>query len=288
MLTAVLTQGALVMPCPAQADRDAAAAQYTATLATSVRTSNGPGAARDGVMTIRVQGDRARVDYAFATPGLPAGSYILFDAGRMGTTLVVPAQKAFIVLDSSTAGGMLQQANEMLKPRSSAVTWHRDSLGAGETLLGFASRKFRMGMGMTMDVSSGDFAMSVRTETEVEMHVSEAIAALAPGFGALGRAPGGRNTAGSFTNGIGALLHGDSVVLRAIASMAPPRGFPLVQVSTQRTIMRGDTTTTTTAMRLTSFERTAVPSDVFSVPAGFTPTDMMSLARKEFEARPPE
>lgn len=288
IVTAALAHGAMVMPCAAQAAPDAAAAQYTAMLATSMRTSKGPAGATDGVMTIRVQGDRARVDYAFGTPGLPSGTYVLFDVGRMGTTLVVPAQKAFIVIDSSLAGGMLQQANEMLKPRYSAVTGHRDSLGAGETILGFASHKFRMGMGMTMYVGADDFAVSIRSESEVEMHVSETIGALAPGFGGLGRVSGGGSTADNFANGLGGLFGGDSVVRRAAASMAPPRGFPVVQISTQRTIMRGDTTTTTTSMRLTSFERTSVSPDVFSVPVGFTQTDMMSLARKELEVRRPE
>ncbi|HYW49923.1 MAG TPA: hypothetical protein VE861_04910 [Gemmatimonadaceae bacterium] len=236
-------------------------------------------------MTLRVRGEQARIDYAVDTPGMPAGTYFLFNAGLNTTTLVFPAQKSFMVLDSSTASGTVAQANEMLKPRFSAVASRRDSLGAGDTILGFPSRKFRVGMGMTMDVGAETMSMSVRTETQVEMHVSEAIAALAPGFRILGRTS--RSSTSGFASGLSDLFRGDTAVHRAMTAMTPPSGFITVQASTQRVIIRGDTTTTTTTMRLTSLERGDVPAGELVVPDGFTKTDMASVARQQMQPRPP-
>lgn len=281
----VLAQVSAGMPCSAQADGDQSAASFIVTFATSFGSDDRAGTT--GSLTMRVRGSLARIDMPQGLMGNAKGLYCLFDAARGRMTIVVPGRRLFAVVDSGKPDGAAARLLERT-PRFSDVTGHRDSLGAGETILGFASRKYRMGMGVTMQTmpvaAQTEAMMQVRTETETEMNVSDEISALAPGFAAFGTAvsAGVAGNAAWFAN--------DTAVRRVSALLIPARGFPILQTTTTRLSLLGATSTSVVSMRMTSFEREPVRLEDLRVPDGYTATDLTSLSRLRVDAagQPPE
>lgn len=281
MLVATVSQCLVVTPCMAQADVVGAPESYVATFAMSGRASNGT--TLGGAMTMRVRGPRARIEYPAGYPGMPDGSYSLFDAVEGKTTLVIPSQRAFVVFDSNAIKGIAAKFTDAMQPRFSGVSGARDSLGGGETILGFTSRRYRMRMGMTMHPlmaeGTNDSLMAVRTEIETETHVTDAIGPLAQGFGALSRGP----VAGS---GQAMMFGGDTAVARVQALMMPPPGFPIVQITKTRAVGMGMANTMEHSMRLSTLERVSVRAEDVLIPEGFTPISMMDMVQANVESRP--
>ncbi|MES3035732.1 MAG: hypothetical protein V4813_17140 [Gemmatimonadota bacterium] len=255
---------------------------FIATVTMNEHSSDGTASAKSGVVTIRVHGGRARVDYPSNFTTAFPGSYYLFSAEQRYATLVVPAERAFVVLTPASDSSMTRLLAES-PPAFSDVSGFRDSLGSGETILGFTSRKVRMGIGLSMTTAPLQWveSMTMRSEIETETHASDEIDALAPGFAAVWR-----DADAEVGN---AIFRGDSAVLRAVAMIAPPRGFPLLRIRTHRSIMGDDTTVVTQTMRLQTLERADVRLDDMTVPAGFTATSGSGLRRlrQEREAGAP-
>ena len=285
LVAAACVQFLASAPGAAQAVQDKPPASYIVTFSSVTHGRDIPSQSSDAVTTIRVRAGLARIDYpADQIVWMLPGAYYLYDARRDRGTYVLPTQKAFVVLDSVAIHKSVATAMGGMHPRFTAVIAFRDSLGAGETIEGFTSQKFRIGMGFGMQPDRNEVSIDARIETETESHVSVAITALDPGFSAFVRSVNAENGGGS-----GAAMFGsDTAMQRAIAMTKPARGFPIVHNSVIRTITMDDTSTVTTSIRMTSFKRAFVKPDDLVVPKDYRAIDMAGLARMQREMFQPD
>lgn len=68
--------------------------------------------------------------------------------------------------------------------------------------------------------------------------------------------------------------------IAAILSV-PPKGFPLTQVMTTRTIQYGDTSSVVTTWRLEEFTRSDVRAEELVIPEGFAATTMLAAVQAQ-------
>ena len=262
----------------AQVTLDAQPASYILTFTTTSRLDGRPHVTRDGVLTMRVLDGRARIDFPpDGGVGMMPGAYFVYDARRARGTFVLPAQRAFVVFDSVGMVDSIPEGENADQARFPRVTAFDDSLGAGETIEGFTSLKFRTGTGGSPLIDGPGASRAVRIELLHETHVSEAIAALDPAFSALLRSlypwPKHSNRAAPFA--------GDTAMQRAHASTRRQPGFPILTRDSVHIVTDGDTSTATNTIRLASFTRAPVNPDDLRVPMGFVALDMTGLTRMQ-------
>ena len=262
----------------AQVTLDAQPASYILTFTTTSRLDGRPHVTRDGVLTMRVLDGRARIDFPpDGGVGMMPGAYFVYDARRARGTFVLPAQRAFVVFDSVGMVDSIPEGENADQARFPRVTAFDDSLGAGETIEGFTSLKFRTGTGGSPLIDGPGASRAVRIELLHETHVSEAIAALDPAFSALLRSmyPWSKhsNRAAPFAD--------DTAIQRAHASTRRQPGFPILTRDSVHIVTDGDTSTATNTIRLASFTRAPVNPDDLRVPMGFVALDMTGLTRMQ-------
>lgn len=228
-------------------------------------------------MTVRVRGGRARVDYA-EPDGVSLVYYALYDAASDRAAFVLPSERKYVPFDSGTMGKTFRD----VPMHFSDVTAFRDSLGTGETLLDFPTRRFRIGMAYAVSMGSDSSlslvggALSVKTEMENVLQVSDVVLALAPGFRVLGGVLSAPYASAMFS--------ADSAMIRASSLTRPPRGVPLDTRSVMRTIHDGDTTTVATTTRLTSLVRGGVRAEDLLLPVSYSVAGFLELGRAQLEA----
>ncbi len=221
--------------------------------------------------TMRVLDGKARIDFARgAAPGLAEGGWMLVepDGGRM--SIVDPAAKRVMVMDSlgnlAGMGGMGGMMQMTVRDTSSRV----EDLGAGETILGFATRKYRITTAYTMEMSMMGRAIPMRTEQVTVAHVSDEATLREAGFSALEK---------SFGSTMGGMAGNEAASVIRMLTASRPKGFALMQDLESRIIRNGDTTKTRSSYRVTELARGGVEPVDFVVPADYARTDVGAQLR---------
>jgi hypothetical protein len=251
------------------------------TWTTTTRAEGGPAAApakgTTSTMAVQLAGGRARVDEAggrAASPmAPPPGGYMLLDA-RGPAVLVDPAAKKALVLDVD-AGGM---APPGMAAEVDSVRVVATPLGAGETLLGRPTRKWRIVQSYVLRMRMGGQARVFRSRTESEVEVSTELASADAGFGA-------------FTARFGRGLQQEAPLpglapLAAATTAKWPAGVPLRLVQRSMTVAGGDTLRVTTEGRMTTLARATVPPASLGVPAGYETLEASRLMQQRRPASP--
>lgn len=275
------TRASATQNSPPAAIERSTADGYRVTFTTINRNSKQPGNSVTQNIVMQVANGLARIDYSGAgVANLPAGAYTVYDAATSRMTMVLPTERQFVPMDSTGVGPTLGQARSMLNMVFTDVTATKDTLGVGELVLGYATRKFRVTMGFTAQINIEGTKFSLRTETESETQLSSEVSLLDPGFRMYG-------LSAQKTMGTDALFNGDTAMLRTAAIAAiPDAGFPMTQTTTTRIISAADTSTIESTMRVTAFTKTAIDRTTFEVPIGFTATDIGAMARKRVAEQP--
>jgi hypothetical protein len=123
---------------------------------TSSSTDKNRKKATDSKARVRIAGDRVRMDYQDGTgpAGFSKDAYTVLD-GKAGTINVVNAKnKEVVVMDAAAFGTGMGMAlnNPMMKMTISNVSFSYTDLGAGEPVLGRATRKVRVRHGYTVEM----------------------------------------------------------------------------------------------------------------------------------------
>jgi hypothetical protein len=249
---------------------------YSGTMSSASPSAKAP-EARNVSTTVRVRGGKARVDFpGDMAPGVAAGTYALMDAGSATMTLVMPAKKEAMTMSPGAMAGSMQGMAGMMKMTVTDTSSKMEDLGDGERVLGFATRKFRVTTGYTMNVSMMGTTTSMRTENTSVVQVSEAVGALDAGFTTFGA---------SFARNFGAeaAMAGTGFEqLKALSSLQP-KGFPLVMEQETRMIRAGDTTQTRTSWRMTELARGGVEPADLTLPEGYKVTDLAAMMKTGME-----
>ena len=276
---AALVAVAAVAPASSAAQGAASPTGWRLVWTTTTRAEGGPAPApprgTTATMAVQLAGGRARVDEAGARSaapmGPPPGGYMLLDA-RGPAVLVDPGEKRALVLDSDQ-GGMVPPG---MTAEVDSVRVDATPLGAGETLLGRPTSKWRIVQSYTMRMRMGAQARTFRSTTETVAEVSPELEKSDPAFAVFGA---------RFGRGLqqDAPLAGLAPLAAATKAKWPP-GVVLRMTQRATTVAGADTMRLVTEGRVTSLTRVAVPPASLQVPAGY---ETLQASRLMQQRRPP-
>lgn len=235
---------------------------------------------QNSTMQVRVLANNVRVDFQAGTmPGVQGAGFMLLDADKGQMTMVSPQERSAVVME---AGGMTAALDQLsaagITMNFKDVTSSVDDLGAGERILGHATRKYRITQGYTIEVSAMGFNRTMQIENTIESWM------------ATDFAPADQKAFDEFSKNFAQSMSGMAAIGgEAMKKMAAelqarmPKGFPLKQVQTTSTTDEGRPSTTRSTMEVTSMQKTQLEPSVFQVPAGYTVRTMSDAMKK-----PPE
>lgn len=252
-----------------------ATAQDVAGLTFDVRVTTGDSAA--GTHQVGrgwIAGKNTRIDMrggaSVPMPGMPGiggdnVSIIVRDSSDTSViTVVMHDQKTFM-----QPGKMMAQLQEMMaglveKPNMTVTVSNvvLDSLGAGETVSGFATRRIRISADITMAIKMMGESTNETMHMESEGDYAEELSWFADPL--------------RDTRGVGALVGGfpwmDSTAaaeLRKLERVAP-RGLALRSVDSVTGVTQGDMPLQASVTTLSNIKRETFAASIFAIPEGYT------------------
>jgi hypothetical protein len=161
----------------APALRDALVPGVTYTFRMSTAESDASFSAARKVLTqsvgrVQVAGDKARIDFAEVkgpSPAMGKEGYILLHNGGGTMYVVSPAEKQYMRMDAKQLGSMFSSLTSMsgglMKIEVKDPAFSVRSLGAGETLLGYATEKWEFQQKYTMSIKTFGFGSTTTDES---------------------------------------------------------------------------------------------------------------------------
>ena len=288
-----LVAGALAATVSAAHARHLAAPGWRFVMKSTTTISGGRGGARapqqpgTQVMTVRLQGGRARIDMqGSGSEAAMTGrdGYLLLESGSGRLTMVNTREKKALVIDGAMFDGGGPMA-AMLDIAVSDVTMDVRDLGPGATLLGQPTRKYRVTQGyVTTTTFKGMPGMPrgaappgpqvMRTRSVHDLEVAPDLAKLDPAFEAFAQ---------RFLRGA---REGSGMKALAAASAKWPKGLALRSRATVTTSTGGDSTTAVIETLVTEYGAVEVDPAALAVPAGVQVTEMSRLMRPGARGRP--
>lgn len=234
------------------------------TYATRMTVDSGEGRVTVFTTRFRIAGDRVRSENTMsgALGSSVAGMYSVIDRRDSTMMTVMPKQKMATLM---SLGASFPAGAPTLRMGATHVASSRtDTLGAGETINGYETRRFRVTSTGTSDFSVGSQMCSHPFElvTDIwfapQLDMADAVSALVGGIAGAG--------------------------IPTMTDGAPPAAAPRAAGAPLRTIMRsttrdarGNTHTVTSTMEVTELNHDAIDDSTFAVPAGYRLMDMRKL-----------
>lgn len=209
-----------------------------------------------------------------AMPGMGAGdvSIIVRDSSDTAlVTLVMHEQKTFMYPSK-----MMTQLQEMMaslveKPKMtfSVTNIVVDSMGAGETVSGFTTKRYRVSADISMAIEMMGESTSQTMHVESEGDYAEELSDFADPL---------RGTRGfrAMTDGMPWMDSIATAELQKLERMTP-RGLALRHVDRVTGVTEGDMPIPTTITTLSNIKREAIASSVFAIPEGYTEMQMPAM-----------
>jgi hypothetical protein len=232
---------------------------------TSSAADDASRAAAPPSMSVTVAGDKLRTEQLEARPGTSPGAYSLIDASTGTTTMVDPALKQALVIDTKGGAGLASAAGGLgTKFDISDISSSVADLGAGESLLGRSTHKYHISRSYVVTLSILGRKSTTRQQDEVDAWITNDFAGQRA-FEELGRVLV-RSTA---------MLGGNAGKKLREDADKMPQGVPLKQVvTTTSTSDKGEARTTTTTMEMTELTPGSFDASLFEVPAGYQVVDL--------------
>ena len=226
-----------------------------------------------------IAGKKTRLDLSGGTvmsppwmPGTGSVSIIVEDSsGTPLIAIVMHDQKKFMY-----PGRMMAQLKEMMaslpeQPKMTLTVSHLvvDSLGAGETISGFATKRYRISADITMAMDAMGESMNQTMHIESEGDYAEELGDFADPL--------------KDTRGFGAMTAGmpwmDTTAMAEIKKLerATPRGLPLRHVDRVTGVTEGDMTIPATTTTLSNIRRETFSSAIFAMPEGYSEMEMPTM-----------
>jgi hypothetical protein len=196
---------------------------------------------------------------------------LLRDDGKV--TVVLPSQGMAMAIDAQQMQGGMQmmRAFGVEPPVVSNVTVDVTDLGAGEAILGFPTRKYRVRQQYSITTSMRGQSRTERHDDVSELWMTTAM----PGF-----ADGLEKFAETLGNAFGGAGQGASSELAAAMAGKIPKGYPLKSVvKSNTTDANGQARTTTTTIEVLDVSKATLDASEFDVPAGIQVIDPMQMMR---------
>lgn len=232
-----------------------------------------------------IAGTNTRLDLRGGTgmpmPAIPAMggndlSIIVQDSSDTSVvTLLVHDHKTFM-----RPGKMMAQLQEMMAslgetPKMTFIVSNVvvDSLGAGETVSGFATKRYKVSADLTMAMERMGESMSQTMHVESEGDYAEELSEFADPL---------RDTRGvrAMTAGMPWMDTTSAAELRKL-ERATPRGLALRHVERVTGVTEGDRAIPATTTTLSNIRRETVSQSVFAIPEGYTEMQMPMMGGPE-------
>jgi hypothetical protein len=200
------------------------------------------------------------------SPGgmMGTGTYMITNTGKGTTTMVDPAKRTYLELNpaelAKSMAGLQQAVGGMARTEVSDVSVNVEELGAGESMEGYATLKYRITESYTMSMSI--MGMSTRSTTHSTTDLW-----IAPKLDGIMN-PTARPAPTAATGPMAELTE---QLTKAYAKVRT--GLMLKRVATIESERKGKTNTSTMTMIVSNVKRAPISPSVFEVPAGYTKTE---------------
>lgn len=190
-----------------------------------------------------------------------AGTYMIMNTIKGTTTMVDPAKREYMEINpaelAKSTAGLQQSMSGMMKQELSGVRVNVEELGAGETIEGYATIKYRMTDDYTMKMT-----IMGRTTESVEHSTTDLW--VAPKLDGIMN-PMARPAAVASTGPMAELT---AELTKAYAKVR--QGVVLKSIHSSEAVTDGKSSTTTITMTLSNVKRASISASVFEVPSDYT------------------
>lgn len=220
-------------------------------------------------MTVSLTAGKARMDYDAEArqPGMGKGGYMILDADKGLVTMVNPEEKKAVVMDPSALGNVVGAlgSSGMIKMEVSDARVDVESLGAGESILGYATRRYRISRSHTMNVSVMGRRNSSKESSVSEVWIADKFIE-DKAFEAWAR---------NFARSMGSMAGDAMKTLMELEEAKTPKGIALKSITTSTsTDPKGKAVTSTMTMEMQELKKTSLDASLFEVPSGYEVVDM--------------
>ncbi len=250
---------------------------YRFTITTTTRVeSSAPGAsslpAQVMESEVRVLGGKMRMDYLTDVgPMMKKGTYAVMDSEGAALTQINMADSTGVLIDGKGVKEIVGRQSDT-KMDISAVSSRTEALGPGETILGFATKKYRVTNNYTLTLAMMGRPIVTQNQVTTILHVNEEIDVIRPVFQQMTE-----RFAASFGSG-------DAMRKLTELNRNMPKGFALRQEQETRMVSAGIVATTHIDVAVTKFARGGVRAEDFVIPPSIRMIDMATVMREAARA----
>ncbi len=198
------------------------------------------------------------------------GTYMITDAAKSTSTSVDPAKRTYMVMDlaelAKTSAGLQQAMGGSYTIQVSGVKIDVQDLGAGETMEGYATWKYRIAESYTMTMTMMGHATTTASQSTTDLWVAPALDGLMD--------PSARPASTTMTEGPMAELY--KPLAAAYAKVR--KGLMLKRVTSSESGTEDRKHPTSMTMTISNVHRASISPGVFEVPAGYTKVASLSDA----------
>jgi hypothetical protein len=212
--------------------------------------------------------DKMRMDLSLKGPGAQVSP--LGTAGGKITMILSDTGKTVTYLDSASSHYLRVRPSEMLAMaqqsgqvamKFSDTEAKVDNLGAGPTILGHPTSHYRVGTGMTMNISAMGQEQTVKISSTADYYYANDIKGVVNPFATI---------TGSDMSAMFGSANKEFADKLRLAQGKLPKATPLRATTIATMIAQGQTRVTNTQAEVTSVQWVPAKPGIFDVPAGYT------------------
>lgn len=254
-----------------------AAAQEVAGLTFDVRVTTGDSAAgthQTGKGWIAGKNTRLDLAGGMLNPPMPGGggqnmSIIVQDSSGTSVVALVMHDEKKVLYPSRMMAGLKEMMASLPEQPKMTFTVSNivvDSLGAGETVSGFATKRYKISADISMAMDMMGESMNQTMHVESEGDYAEELSDFTDPM---------KDTRGfrAMTSGMPWMDTTSAAELEKL-ERATPRGLPLRSVDRVTGVTEGDMPVPATITTLTNIKRETFSSSIFAIPEGYTEMEM--------------
>jgi hypothetical protein len=219
--------------------------------------------------TVRMSSGSIRMDYANGTSPMGAkGSYVVIDGKTKTFMIVNPQDKAVLAMDAGTFGsGMGAMLNNpMIKIAITNMSFRFKDMGAGETMLGYRTRRVRLYNNSTVEVKVLGRTNRTTTSDSSDQWVAQGVELDDASLEAWGR---------SFASGVKSTNPELAAELSRYQNEYGRTGLALRTVTwSTQTDDKGKAQSDSVLMQITDLRKGDIDPSIYAIPSDYTVTNL--------------
>lgn len=226
---------------------------------------------------VQMAGDRARIDFSEVkgpSPAMGKDGYILMHDGGAVMYMVDTKEKQYMKIDAKAVGGMMSSLSSMtgglMKIEVTNPSMSVRKLGAGESIIGYATEKWEIKQAYTMSMKTFGFGTTTTEESTATLWMAPQM-----------KSSEMMNPFMDMAKNVGTMFEGNKEWEQVV--MGPSRELPEAAVlkmesHSKSTPDKGKPQYTISTMEVTNWTKGDVNASVFELPAGFKAIEMPNMA----------